>query len=322
MTTRPLVDPELAAMLDQIPTVELTEEIIKQVRARDQTMRSQKLPNLPTFPDIEVTECFVPGPERAPEVRVLVYLPITVEGPRSTLLWLHGGGYILGTPEQEDLMVKNMVSAIGCVSVSVDYRLAPETRHPGPVEDCYAALKWLHTHASELRVDPTRIAIGGSSAGGGLAAALGLLARDRGEIPLAFQLLIQPMLDDRTCTLTEPHPYTGEFIWTREANRFGWTSLLGQEPGLPDVSPYAAAARAEHLEGLPPTFISAGALDLFLEEDLEYARRLTRAGVPTEFHIYPGAYHGFRMVADAQVTQTAARDQLAALKRALGDPNH
>jgi acetyl esterase/lipase len=322
MTTRPLVDPELAAMLDQIPTVELTEEIVKLVRARDQTMRSQKLPNLPTFPDIEVTERFVPGPEGAPEVRVLVYLPITVEGPRSTLLWIHGGGYILGTPEQEDLMVKNMVSTIGCVAVSVDYRLAPETRHPGPVEDCYAALKWLHTHTSELGVDPTRIAIGGSSAGGGLAAALGLLARDRGEIPLAFQLMIQPMLDDRTCTLAEPHPYTGEFIWTREANRFGWTSLLGQEPALPDVSPYAAAARAEHLEGLPPTFISAGALDLFLEEDLEYARRLTRAGVPTEFHIYPGAYHGFRMVADAQVTQTAARDQLAALKRALGDPNH
>jgi acetyl esterase/lipase len=319
MTTRPLVDPELAAMLDQLPTVELTEEIVKQVRAMGQTTSAQNLPNLPTFPDIEVTECFVPGPEGAPEVRVLVYLPITVEGPRSSLLWIHGGGYILGTPEQEDLMVKNMVSTIGCVAVSVDYRLAPETRYPGPVEDCYAALKWLHTHASELKVDPTRIAIGGSSAGGGLAAALGLLARDRGEISLAFQLMIQPMLDDRTCTLAEPHPYTGEFIWTREANRFGWTSLLGQEPGLPDVSPYAAAARAEHLEGLPPTFISAGALDLFLEEDLEYARRLTRAGVPTEFHLYPGAYHGFRMVADAQVTQTATRDQLAALKRALGD---
>lgn len=319
MTTRHLVDPELAVMLDQIPTVELTEEIVKQVRAMDQT---QKLPNLPTFPDIKVTECYVPGLEGGPEVRVLLYLPITVEGPRPTLLWIHGGGYIMGSPEQEELMVKNMVSAIGCVAVSVDYRLAPETRHPGPVEDCYTALKWLHTHASELGVDPTRIAIAGSSAGGGMAAALGLLARDRGEIPLVFQLLIAPMLDDRTCTLAEPHPYTGEFIWTREANRFGWASLLGQEPGAPDVSPYAAAARAEHLEGLPPTFINVGALDLFLEEDMEYARRLTRAGVPTEFHIYPGAYHGFRMVADAQVTQTAARDQLAALKRALGDPHH
>ncbi|HTK08287.1 MAG TPA: alpha/beta hydrolase [Ktedonobacteraceae bacterium] len=321
MTTRPLVDPELAAILDQLPTVALTEEIVKQVRM-SQAMSSQKLPNRPAFPDIEITERFVPGPEGAPEVRVLVYQPIAVEGPRSALLWLHGGGYIMGSPEQADFTVKNMVSAVGCVAVSVDYRLAPETRHPGPVEDCYAALKWLHTHARDLGVDPTRIAIGGSSAGGGLAAALGLLARDRGEIPLVFQLLTAPMLDDRTCTLAEPHPYTGEFVWNREANHFGWTSLLGQEPGLPDVSPYAAAARAAQLEGLPPTFIDVGALDLFLEEDLEYARRLTRAGVPTEFHLYPGAYHGFRMVANAQVTQTAARDQLAALQRALGGPNH
>jgi acetyl esterase/lipase len=314
VTTRPLVDPELAAILDQIHTVELTEEIVKQVRAMDRT------PQLPAFPGIEVTERFVPGLEGAPEVRVLLYQPITVEGPKASLLWLHGGGYVMGSAEQADLMLKDIVSEIGCVAVSVDYRLAPETRHPGPVEDCYAALTWLYTHASELGVDPARIAIAGSSAGGGLAAALGLLARDRGEIPLAFLLLIAPMLDDRTCTLAEPHPYTGEFIWTHNANRFGWTSLLGQEPGGPDVSPYAAAARAEHLEGLPPTFINVGALDLFLEENMEYARRLTRAGVPTEFHLYPGAYHGFRMVANAQVTQAAARDQLAALKRALGDP--
>ena len=317
MTTKALVDPELAALLDQVPAVKLTAEIVKQVRAMSQT---QTLLTLPTFPDIEVTECFVPGPEGAPEVRVLVYLPITVEGPRATLLWMHGGGYIMGSPEQEDLMVKNMVSAIGCVAVSVDYRLAPETRHPGPVEDCYAALKWLHTHASELGVDPTRIAIAGSSAGGGLAAALTLLARDRGEVSLAFQFLLAPMLDDRTSTLAEPHPYTGEFIWTPEANRFGWSSLLGQESGGPDVSPYAAAARAEHLEGLPATFLYVGALDLFLEEDLEYARRLLRAGVPTELHVYPGAYHGFRMVANAQVTQTSHRDLLLALQHAF-DPS-
>jgi Esterase/lipase len=181
-------------------------------------------------------------------------------------------------------------------------------------------LKWLSTHADELSIDPNRIAVGGSSAGGGLAAALALLARDRGEIPLAFQFLLAPMLDDRTCTLAKPHPYTGEFIWTPDANRFGWTSLLGQEPGGPDVSPYAAAARAKHLEGLPATFLYVGALDLFLEEDLEYARRLTRAGAPTELHVYPGAYHGFRMVADAQVTQVAERDLLAALKRAF-DPS-
>lgn len=213
--------------------------------------------------------------------------------------------------------MKSIVSTIGCVAVSVDYRLAPETPHPGPVEDCYAALTWLYTHAEELGVDTTRIALAGASAGGGLAAGLAVLTRDRGEVPLAFQLLIYPMLDDRTVTSTEPHPHTGEYIWTPEANRFGWTALLGQEPGGTGVSPYAAAARADHLEGLPPTFISVGALDLFLEEDMEYARRLMRAGVPTELHVYPGAFHGFNMVADAKVSQAMARDQFDALARAF-----
>lgn len=321
MTTKHLVDPELVAMLDQFPALELTAETLGQIRAMMQAMRSQTPPNLPAFPDIAVSERFVPGPEGAPDVRVLVYLPTSVQGPLPALLWIHGGGYVIGSADGEDLGVKSIVSAVRCAAVSVDYRLAPETSHPGPVEDCYAALLWLSTHAGELGVDPTRIAIGGGSAGGGLAAALGLLTRDRGEVPLAFQLLIYPMLDDRTVTMTDPHPYTGEFIWTAQANRFGWRALLGQEPGGPDISPYAAAARAESLVGLPATFISVGALDLFLEEDLEYARRLIRAGVPTELHVYPGAYHGFNMVADAQVSQVAARDQLAALKRAFLDPS-
>nr|WP_236600289.1 alpha/beta hydrolase [Ktedonobacter sp. SOSP1-85] len=313
MTTRHLVDPELVALLDQIPATVLTDETLRQIRA----MSSQASADLPQFSALSVSERFIPGLEGAPDVRVLVYLPTSVQGVVPALLWLHGGGYIMGSADAEDLTVKSIVSALGCAAISVDYRLAPETPHPGSVEDCYAALKWLSTHAGELGIDSNRIAVGGSSAGGGLAAALALLARDRGEVPLAFQFLLAPMLDDRTCTLANPHPYTGEFIWTPEANRFGWSSLLGQEPGGPDVSPYAAAARAEHLEGLPATFLYVGALDLFLEEDLEYARRLMRAGVPTELHVYPGAYHGFRMVADAQVTQAAARDLLAALKRAF-----
>ncbi len=319
MTTRYLVDPELVVMLDQFPTLELTDDHLGQIRSMLDAMNAQMPPNVPAFPDVAVSERFSPGPEGAPDVRMLVYQPISVQGPLPALLWIHGGGYVIGTADSEDLGVKGIVSALGCAAVSVDYRLAPETPHPGPVEDCYAALKWLYTHAGELGVDTKRIAIGGGSAGGGLAAALGLLTRDRGEVPLAFQLLIYPMLDDRTVTTTDPHPYTGEFIWTAEANRFGWKSLLGQEPGGPDVSPYASAARAEHLEGLPPTFISVGALDLFLEEDMEYARRLIRAGVPTELHVYPGAFHGYNLVADAQVSQTALRDELAALRRGLLD---
>lgn len=313
MTTKHLVDPELAAILDYIPATVLTAEILPQVRAM-----SRLSVDLSPSPMFSVSEHFIPGAEGSPDVRVLLYLPTSAQGTVPALIWLHGGGYIMGSANAEDAMVKTIVSAVGCAVISVDYRLAPETPYPGSVEDCYAALKWLSTHADELGIDSERIAVGGSSAGGGLAAALALMARDRGEFHLMFQLLIAPMIDDRTCTLAKPHPYTGEFIWTREANRFGWTSLLGQEPGGVDVSPYAAAARAENLEGLPAAFINVGAIDLFMEEDMEYARRLMRAGVPTELHVYPGAYHGFRMVADAQVTQTAQRDQLSALKRAFG----
>lgn len=316
MTTRHLVDPELVALLDQGPAPVLTAEIVRQSRA----MISQAPANVPQSSALSVSERFIPGPEGAPDVRVLVYLPTPVQGPLPALLWIHGGGYVMGSADAEDLRMKNIVSSLGCAAVAVDYRLAPETPYPGPLEDCYAALKWLYIHADELLIDPLRIAVGGASAGGGLAAALALLTRDRGEVSLLFQCLLAPMLDDRTCTLAEPHPYTGEFVWTPQANRFGWTALLGQEPGGPDVSPYAAAARAEHLEGLPATIINVGALDLFLEEDLEYARRLMRAGVPTELHVHPGAYHGFILVTDAQVTQAAWRDQLAALQRAF-DPS-
>jgi acetyl esterase/lipase len=209
------------------------------------------------------------------------------------------------------------VREIGCVVVSVDYRLAPDTPHPGPVEDCYAALRWFHANAAALGVDSGRIAIGGESAGGGLAAALALLARDRAEVPVVFQLLIYPMLDDRTVISPEPHPFAGEFIWTAQSNRFGWRALLGQEPGSPGVSPYAAAARAENLAGLPPAFVSVGALDLFLDENIAYAQRLLRAGVPSELHVYPGAYHGFDLAFEADVTRRFRRDSLQALKRAL-----
>jgi acetyl esterase/lipase len=317
MTTRHLVDPELAPMLEMFPKLDLTTESLPQTRAFFNEMNAQLRAELPEFPDIAVTERRIPGPQGAPDVRVLVYHPKNVSAPLPALLWIHGGGYVLGNAEQADPQIKTIVSTLGCAAVSVDYRLAPETPHPGPVEDCYAALKWLYLNARDLGVDPSRIAIGGDSAGGGLTAGLALLTRDRGEVPLIFQLLIYPMLDDRTVTSADPHPYTGEFVWTAELNRFGWTALLGQEPGGPDVSPYAAAARAEHLEGLPPTFISVGSLDLFLEEDMEYARRLIRAGVPTELHVYPGAFHGFPMVADAKVTQAHTRDYLNALARAF-----
>lgn len=317
MSTRHLVDPELAPLLDMFPVFTLTREILPQLRAAQVEFSAQMQAVRSAAPGVLVEERRVPGPEGAPEVRVLVFLPEQAARPLPALLWIHGGGYVMGSAEQNDPEARAFAEAAGCAVVAVDYRLAPETPFPGAVEDCYAALRWLQASAAELGVDAGRIAVGGSSAGGGLAACLALLARDRGEVPLAFQLLIHPMLDDRTGSSAEPHPHAGEFVWTPEANRFGWSALLGREPGGADVSPYAAAARAERLEGLPPTFISVGALDLFVEEDMEYARRLIRAGVPTELHVYPGAFHGFMGVAEARVTQAYVRDSLGALRRAL-----
>jgi acetyl esterase/lipase len=203
------------------------------------------------------------------------------------------------------------------VVASVEYRLAPEHPFPAPVEDCYAALKWLAAHSSELGVNKSRIAIGGASAGGGLAAGLALLTRDRAEVEVAFQLLIYPMIDDRNITsASETIPDT--FVWTRENNLMGWRAYLGREPGGADVSPYAAAARATDLRGLPPAYIPVGDLDLFLDENITYAQRLLAAGVPTELHVYPGAFHGFNgFVPGAAVSRRFNADRDHALKRML-----
>jgi acetyl esterase/lipase len=266
---------------------------------------------------VALAERKVPGAAGAPDVGVAIYTPRSSGGRLPCIFHIHGGGYVTGSAAGLSPVHRSLALEANCVIVSVDYRLAPETRFPGAIEDCYAALGWLFAHVDELGVDLQRIGVMGESAGGGLAAALALLARDRGAYALAFQHLIYPMLDDRTCVTTEPHPYAGEFIWTPHNNAFGWSSLLGGAPGSSGVSPYAAAARAENLAGLPPAFISVGTLDLFLEENIEYARRLMRQGVPVEMHVYPGAYHAFNIAPDAKVAQDARRDSLSALQRAL-----
>lgn len=258
----------------------------------------------------------VPGPEGAPDVPLLIYRPRGAARPMPCIYHVHGGGYVLGAAKDMEPAHRPLAAMLGCAIVSVDYRLAPETAFPGPVEDCYAGLAWTFGNAAALGLDPARIGVMGESAGGGLAAALALLARDRGEYSLAFQHLIYPMLDDRTCT-NQPHPFAGEFLWHAHNNLFGWTSLLGHAPGGEGVSPYAAPARATDLAGLPPTFLSTGALDLFLDEDIDYARRLLRAGVPTELHVYPGAFHAFDMMEGAKVADQSRRDSRAALARFL-----
>lgn len=311
--SRHLVDPQLLPLLETLPPFELSEAVLPMMRTRPS--RFQPRPQDVARTTLERRR--IPGPAGAPEAEVLIHRPKAAAGRLPAILHIHGGGYVAGAAADNEALHRPLAADLRCVIVSVDYRLAPETPFPGPVEDCYAALAWICRNAAELGVDPGRLGVMGESAGGGLAAALALLARDRGEYALAFQHLIYPMIDDRTCMAAEPHPYAGEFVWTPQANRFGWRSLLGQEPGGEGVSPYAAAARAERLEGLPPAYIATGSLDLFLEEDLAYAQRLLRAGVPVELHVYPGAFHGFQWAAEAEVSQTAARDSRAALARAL-----
>jgi acetyl esterase/lipase len=314
--SRHLVDPEIAPLIEQMPGFTFDAATLEATRAMMAEMGAANRPAPPA--DVVVSDVRIPGPAGAPEVRVLVSAPRAKGVNRPGILHIHGGGYVMGSAEMGLVTDAAYVARLGAVVVSVDYRLAPETPHPGPVEDCYAALAWLHVNALDLGVDPARVAVTGESAGGGLAAALVLLARDRGDYPVAFQHLIFPMLDDRTAVAADPSPFLGQFVWTPGANVFGWTALLGQAPGGPDVSPYAAAARAADLTRLPPTFMVCGALDLFLEEDMDYARRLIRAGVPSELHIYPGAPHGFMLVEAASLTRTFARDSMAAMARGLG----
>ncbi|HEY2481878.1 MAG TPA: alpha/beta hydrolase [Caulobacteraceae bacterium] len=316
MTTpdsRHLVDPELAPMLEVFPALALSDEALAGVRENRMV--------LPVEPAADAAVASkrrrVPGPTGAPEIEVLCYRPMAATGALPCILHIHGGGYVLGDAASMAAFHKPLALELNCAIVSVDYRLAPETRAPGAVEDCYAGLSWLVANAGEIGVDSTRIGLMGESAGGGLAAALALLARDRKEHALAFQHLIYPMLDDRTCANADPHPHAGEFVWTAASNRFGWSALLGVAPGSDGVSPYASPARARDLAGLPPAFISTGALDLFVEEDMDYARRLIRAGVPTELHVYPGAFHGFDFAAGTGVAERSRRDSRAALARAL-----
>lgn len=318
------MDEELAVVHRQMP-VWLDMSDLSKVRA----MAAQAAEMNRIRPDTPVTveNRVIPGTQSHPELLVRIYRPTQIQGPLAGLLWIHGGGYLLGTADMSDQRQAEMALAGECLVVSVEYRLAPEHPFPAPLDDCYAALTWLAANAAELGVDAARIAIGGASAGGGLAAGLALLARDRGEVNVVFQLLIYPMIDDRNTTHSS-HFMTMDGFWNRSLNLAGWNAYLGnaylgnkepgKEPGGANVSPYAAATRATDLAGLPPAFIPVGELDLFLDENIEYAQRLLQAGVPAELQIYRGAYHGSEgMVPQAAVSQRCLSDIDAALRRAL-----
>jgi acetyl esterase/lipase len=291
--------------LDDIPACRaLMDKLIAQV------------PKPPPVEGIKIEDRKAPGPKGGPEVMVRLYRPSG--GNLPGLLWIHGGGYVLGNVERDDATCANLAKFANCVIASVEYRLAPEHPFPAPLEDCYAALKWFAGASGELGIDRSRIAISGASAGGGLAAGLALAARDRKEVKVKAQFLIYPMIDDRNVQPASSALYDTH-VWTRENNRVGWKSYLGRDPGGKDVSPYAAASRASDLAGLPPAYISVGDIDLFLEENIDYAQRLLAAGVPTELHVYPGGCHGFNgMAPNAAISKRFNADRDEAVKRLFG----
>lgn len=315
MSTIELVDPELRHALTLWTPLPLTADSLPQRRA-DLLKTAGTVPQ-PDLPDITSDEIRVDSAFGGAPVRVLTYRPVRFDTPRPTIVHVHGGGFVMGAPEMKDAENRLLASELKCAIYSVDYRLAPEAPHPSPLEDIYSVFTWLYANAGQLGLDSARIGIKGESGGGGFAAAVALYARDQPGPKFAFQHLIYPMIDDRTAARKDLHPHVGEFVWTQENNHFGWLSLLGRAPGSADVSPYAAASRAADLSGLPASYISVGGLDLFLEENMAYADRLSRAGVPVEFHMYPGAYHGFYRATEARVTRQAERDSREALRRFL-----
>ena len=336
MPIRSRVDPELVGVLDALVSslgADFTAQHDASVRrARIKAFLEQGAAPAIACPEVARRHVAAPGSDGAPPVAMIVYTPPDLVRPTAAILHYHGGGFTVGSAQEDDALAAMLARDVGCVVVSADYRLAPETVHPGPVEDCYAALQWVAETALELGVDPARIAVTGASAGGALAANVALMARDRGGPAIAYQMLICPMLDDRM-TAASCTDLDGAGVWNASANRNAWEALLiGSESGLriaaeaqiaryaaaAAASHYAVAARVEDLAGLPPTFIDASELDILLDENIDYARRLIAAGVPVELHVHPQTYHAFeRFVPEALISRHAIAMRVQAFRRAL-----
>lgn len=311
-------DPEIIPWVDALPDNPLRNyEDLLASRAQMTGLRAQ-MPMYEPGQPIDVRDELIPGPDGAPDVRVRIYTPTSTDGPRPGLVYIHGGGFVSGDIDMTDSTCLTYADTLGIVVVSVDYRLAPETPFPGPVEDCYAALAWTVNKATELGVDPARIGVAGSSAGGGLAAGTVLMARDRGGPAIIFQRLGIPELDDRLAT-ESMREYVDTPLWNSPKAAFSWDCYLGEgKRGTADVSPYAAPARATDLSRLPPTAVTVCQFDPLRDEGMEYARRLSQANVPTELRGYAGTFHGSSMISDAAVTRRMAADELEDLRRGLG----
>lgn len=302
--------PELRSTLAQFPGFQLEENL--------EVSRSY-LSNLPTKKSVDVRTTSRMIPSVAGEILVKIYEPAQRTGAKlPAMLWIHGGGYVMGYPDMDDSLCERFVLAAKCVVVSVDYRLAPEHPYPAAIDDCYAGLTWMTDEAELLGVDLDRIAIAGASGGGGLTAALALMARDKGGPALIFQMPLYPMIDNRNITASSHEISADNATWNRKNNLEAWSMYLAEGTDASAVSPYAVPSRAESLAGLPPTYTCVGQLDLFRDETIEYVTRLALAGVDVEFHLYPGCYHCFEVfVPEAEVSQRASQNYVDAITRAL-----
>ncbi len=315
-----MIDPELAALLDFMPVIDLDDPVAARA-GFEKLLVSMRTP-LPEAELLDIEDRLVPGWEDDPEVSVRVYRPkATAAAAAGTtvpgILLIHGGGFIVGSVEAEHVGAVLMAVDAGAVLVSVDYRLAPEHPYPAGLHDCFAALSFLHAEAGALGVDPERIALVGTSAGGGLAAATALLARDQGGPAIAFQMLHIPELDDRLET-PSMRQFVDAPVWNTPLAVQSWKAYLGDLSGTDDTPIYAAPGRATDLSGLPPAYVSTAENDPLRDEGIAYALALLRAGVSVELHQFPGTFHGSALVARAAVSRRAQKEAALVLRRALG----
>ena len=320
----PPLDPEVLRAFRSIePDSHYTRTIGLQASGIDRLRESarQKWPTdeeLFSGGHVEHVDLVVPGRPGAPDVPLVVLRPRGQTEQLPCIYFIHGGGMIVGGSSRQELATAIQWSGQFQVAVvGLDYRLAPENPHPAPVEDCFAGLSWVAENAGTLKIDPDRILIAGLSAGGGLAAATTLLCRDRRGPPLTHQILCYPMLDDRQETVSSK--FDG-VVWDRTSNRTGWAALIGEAVGGPNVSQYAAPARATDLSGLPPSYLDVGSSEVFRDETMNYAMRLAESGVPVELHVWSGVMHGSESLApDAEVTKAARAARESFLRRALAN---
>jgi acetyl esterase len=319
----PPLDPELASVLAGFPDgvdpgAHLRDMNVVRMLRSTLDLLGVMGGSLPTDERVAVEDGAIPGVEAGTEIPVRIYTPVhRADGRAPALVFFHGGAFVLGDRYTEELRCLRYAAEAQCVVVSVDYRLAPEHPFPAGVYDCYAGLEWTVSHARELDIDPARVGVGGSSAGGALAAAVALMARDRGGPALVVQILNYPVVDDRMQT-PSMRAFDATPMWTSGADADMWQHYLGDPDGRGDVSPYAAPGRATDLAGLPAAYVLTAELDPLRDEGIDYARRLMEAGVPTELHTVAGACHGFDIIAaGSTLGQRSIEEQVRALVRGL-----